>query len=166
MASIGGFVRQYQVEVDPERLRAFNIPVTRVTQAIAAHNVDIGARVLEMGGREYMIRGLGYLEDVDDIKDVAVGATPNGTPIRVADVATVQIGPAPRRGAADLDGRGEVVAGIAGYRHAASRKVEYIGSWAVWSLRYCSTISARTASMASTSWSTSTTTDSAASSAA
>ena len=112
VASLGGFEKQYQVEVDPERLRAFNIPVTRVTQAIAAHNVDIGARVLEMGGREYMIRGLGYLEGVEDIKDVAVGATPNGTPIRVADVATVQIGPAPRRGAADLNGRGEVVAGI------------------------------------------------------
>ena len=112
VASLGGFEKQYQVEVDPERLRAFNIPVTRVTEAIAAHNVDIGARVLEMGGREYMIRGLGYLRDVDDIKNVAVGATPNGTPIRVADVATVQIGPAPRRGAADLNGRGEVVAGI------------------------------------------------------
>jgi Cu(I)/Ag(I) efflux system membrane protein CusA/SilA len=112
VASLGGFEKQYQVEVDPERLRAFDIPVTRVTQAIAAHNVDIGARVLEMGGREYMIRGLGYLEGVDDIKNVAVGATPNGTPIRIADVATVQIGPAPRRGAADLDGRGEVVAGI------------------------------------------------------
>jgi Cu(I)/Ag(I) efflux system membrane protein CusA/SilA len=112
VASLGGFEKQYQVEVDPERLRAFNIPVTRVTQAIAAHNVDIGARVLEMGGREYMIRGLGYLKGVDDINNVAVGATPNGTPIRVADVATVQIGPAPRRGAADLDGRGEVVAGI------------------------------------------------------
>lgn len=112
VASLGGFEKQYQVEVDPERLRAFNIPVTRVTQAIAAHNVDIGARVLEMGGREYMIRGLGYLEGVEDIKNVAVGATANGTPIRVADVATVQVGPAPRRGAADLNGRGEVVAGI------------------------------------------------------
>jgi Cu(I)/Ag(I) efflux system membrane protein CusA/SilA len=112
VASLGGFVRQYQVEVDPERLRAFDIPVTRVAQAIGAHNIDIGARVLEMGGREYMIRGLGYLEGTEDIQNVAVGATPNGTPIRVADVATVQIGPAPRRGAADLDGRGEVVAGI------------------------------------------------------
>ncbi len=112
VASVGGFTKQYQVEVDPERLRAFNIPVTRVAQAIGAHNVDIGARVLEMGGREYMIRGLGYLEGIDDIKNVAVGATPSGTPIRVADVATVQIGPAPRRGAADLDGKGEVVAGI------------------------------------------------------
>jgi Cu(I)/Ag(I) efflux system membrane protein CusA/SilA len=112
VASLGGFVRQYQVEVDPERLRAFDIPVTRVAQAIGAHNIDIGARVLEMGGREYMIRGLGYLKGTEDIRNVAVGATPNGTPIRVADVATVQVGPAPRRGAADLDGRGEVVAGI------------------------------------------------------
>jgi Cu(I)/Ag(I) efflux system membrane protein CusA/SilA len=112
VASVGGFVKQYQVEVDPERLRAFDIPVTRVADAIAAHNIDIGARVLEMGGREYMIRGLGYLRGVGDIENVTVGATTRGTPIRVADVATVQIGPAPRRGAADLDGTGEVVAGI------------------------------------------------------
>ncbi len=112
VASLGGFVKQYQVEVDPERLRAFDIPVTRVAQAIGDHNIDIGARVLEMGGREYMIRGLGYLDGIEDIENVTVGATMNGTPIRVADVATVQIGPAPRRGAADLDGRGEVVAGI------------------------------------------------------
>ncbi|MEZ4588284.1 MAG: CusA/CzcA family heavy metal efflux RND transporter [Gemmatimonadales bacterium] len=112
VASLGGFERQYQVEVNPERLRAFGIPVTRVSQAIGMHNVDIGARVLEMGGREYMIRGLGYLQGVADIEQVAVGATANGTPIRVADVATVQVGPAPRRGAADLDGKGEVVAGV------------------------------------------------------
>jgi len=112
VASVGGFVKQYQVEVDPERLRAFDIPATRVAQAIGARNVDIGARVLEMGGREYMIRGLGYLQDIVDIESVAVGSTPSGTPIRVADVATVQVGPAPRRGAADLDGRGDVVTGI------------------------------------------------------
>ncbi len=112
VASLGGFVKQYQVEVDPERLRAFGIPVTHVVRAIGAHNVDIGARVLEMGGREYMIRGLGYLEDIPDIENVTVGVTSGGTPIRVADIATVQLGPAPRRGAADLDGRGEVVAGI------------------------------------------------------
>ncbi|MDT8436331.1 MAG: CusA/CzcA family heavy metal efflux RND transporter [Gemmatimonadota bacterium] len=119
VASLGGYEKQYQVEVDPERLRAFNIPVTRVSRAIADHNVDIGARVLEMGGREYMIRGLGYLKGVADIRNVALGATPGGTPIRVADVATVQIGPAPRRGAADLDGRGEVVAGIVIMRFGA-----------------------------------------------
>jgi Cu(I)/Ag(I) efflux system membrane protein CusA/SilA len=119
VASVGGFVKQYQVEVSPERLRAFNIPVTRVAQAIGAHNVDIGARVLEMGGREYMIRGLGYLQGIDDIENVAVGATPGGTPIRVRDVATVSLGPAPRRGAADLNGKGEVVSGIVVMRFGA-----------------------------------------------
>ena len=119
VASLGGFVKQYQVEVNPEQLRAFNIPVTRVVQAIGAHNIDIGARVLEMGGREYMIRGLGYLNGVADIEDVTLGVTPNGTPIRVADVATVQVGPAPRRGVADLNGRGEVVAGIVVMRFGA-----------------------------------------------
>jgi Cu(I)/Ag(I) efflux system membrane protein CusA/SilA len=112
VASLGGFVKQYQVEVDPQRLRAFNIPVMRVVQAIGTHNADVGARVIEMGGREYMIRGLGYLRTVDDIGNVAVGSTMSGTPIRVSDVATVHIGPAPRRGAAELNGRGEVVAGI------------------------------------------------------
>ncbi len=112
VASLGGYVKQYQVEVDPERLRGYRIPVMRVVQAIGTHNADVGARVIEMGGREYMIRGLGYLRTVQEIGDVAVGATMDGTPIRVADVATVQVGPAPRRGAADLNGRGEVVAGI------------------------------------------------------
>ncbi|HWP38429.1 MAG TPA: CusA/CzcA family heavy metal efflux RND transporter [Gemmatimonadales bacterium] len=119
VASLGGFVKQYQVEVNPERLRAFNIPATRVAQAIGAHNMDIGARVLEMGGREFMIRGLGYLRGVRDIENVAVGATPNGTPIRVRDVATVQVGPEPRRGAADLNGRGETVAGIVVMRYGS-----------------------------------------------
>ncbi|HEX9579623.1 MAG TPA: CusA/CzcA family heavy metal efflux RND transporter [Gemmatimonadales bacterium] len=112
VASLGGFVKQYQVEVDPERLRAFRIPVMRVVEAIGEHNADVGARVIEMGGREYMIRGLGYLRTVREIENVAVGATMDGTPIRVGEVATVQVGPAPRRGAADLDGRGEAVAGI------------------------------------------------------
>ncbi len=112
VASLGGYVKQYQVEVNPERLRAFRIPVIRVVEAIGTHNADVGARVIEMGGREYMIRGLGYLRGVEDIENVALGATMDGTPIRVGDVATVQVGPAPRRGAADWNGRGEVVAGI------------------------------------------------------
>jgi Cu(I)/Ag(I) efflux system membrane protein CusA/SilA len=112
VASLGGYVKQYQVEVDPERLRAFRIPVMKVVEAIGAHNADVGARVIEMGGREYMIRGLGYLRTVEEIENVAVSATMQGTPIRVGDVATVQVGPAPRRGAADLNGKGEVVAGI------------------------------------------------------
>ena len=112
VATIGGFEKQYQVELQPERLRAFNISSTRVVQAISTHNADIGARVLEMSGREYMIRGLGYLGGIEDIENVTVGVSSNGTPIRVADVATVQLGPAPRRGAADLNGRGDVVGGI------------------------------------------------------
>jgi copper/silver efflux system protein len=112
VASLGGYVKQYQVEVDPQRLGAFRIPVMKVVEAIGAHNADVGARVIEMGGREYMIRGLGYLRTVSEIENVALGATMDGTPIRIGDVATVQVGPAPRRGAADLNGRGEVVAGI------------------------------------------------------
>ena len=119
VASLGGFEKQYQVEVIPERLRALDIPVTRVVHAIGDHQVDIGARVLEMGGREYMIRGLGYLGGVEDIREVAVGSTATGTPIRVADVANVSVGPAPRRGAADLNGRGEVVSGIVVMRFGA-----------------------------------------------
>ena len=119
VATFGGFVKQYQVEVNPERLRAFGIPVTRVAQAIGAHNTDIGARVLEMGGREYMIRGLGYLDGIEDIENVSVGATSMGTPIRVQDVATVKLGPAPRRGVADLNGRGDVVAGIVVMRYGS-----------------------------------------------
>jgi Cu(I)/Ag(I) efflux system membrane protein CusA/SilA len=120
VASLGGFVKQYQVEVDPERLRAFDIPATRVAEAVGSHNVDIGARVLEQGGREYMIRGHGYLHDLTEVENLTVGVSPGGTPIRVADVASVQAGPAPRRGAADLNGRGEVVAGIVVMRFGAN----------------------------------------------
>ncbi len=112
VASLGGYVKQYQVEIDPEKLRAFRIPVMRVVEAIGRHNSDVGARVIEMGGREYMIRGLGYLRSTADIENVALGSTMSGTPIRVGDVATVQVGPAARRGAADLNGRGEAVGGI------------------------------------------------------
>ncbi|HEU5358190.1 MAG TPA: CusA/CzcA family heavy metal efflux RND transporter [Gemmatimonadales bacterium] len=119
VASLGGFVKQYQVDIDPERLRAFRLSPMRVVEAIGAHNTDIGARVLEMAGREYMIRGLGYLRSTADIGDVVLSSTPSGTPVRVRDVANVHIGPAPRRGAADLDGRGEAVAGIVVMRFGA-----------------------------------------------
>ena len=112
VASLGGYVKQYQVDVDPERLRAFGIPVTRVVEAVGSRNADVGADVIEMGGREYMIRGLGYLGSEAEIRNLAVGAAMDGTPIRVGDVANVHVGPAPRRGTADLDGRGEVVGGI------------------------------------------------------
>lgn len=112
VATIGGFVKQYQVGIDPNTLAAYGLGIKDVVMAIEASNNDVEGRLLEFAGREYMVRGRGYLKSVEDIEEIAVGATPSGTPIRVRDVATVRIGPELRRGAADLDGRGEVVGGI------------------------------------------------------
>jgi Cu(I)/Ag(I) efflux system membrane protein CusA/SilA len=112
VASVGGFEKQYQVEVDPVRLQAFGIPITRVMDAVQGSNAETGARVLEIAGREYMIRVLGYARGIGDIENAVVGATSSGTPVRVRDVATVQLGPEIRRGAADWNGRGEAVGGI------------------------------------------------------
>src|SRR5919204_2522028 len=111
IASFGGFEKQYQVEVDPAKLLAYNIPLEKVTQAVRASNQDVGGRVLEMGGTEYVVRGRGRFTSPDDIRAVAVGTGPSGTPITVGDVANVQIGPEIRRGIADLNGRGEIVTG-------------------------------------------------------
>ncbi|MGI8401000.1 MAG: efflux RND transporter permease subunit [Gemmatimonadaceae bacterium] len=111
IASFGGFQQQYQVEVDPAKLLAYNIPLERVAQAVRASNQDVGGRVLEMGGSEYVVRGRGRFQNLDDIRKVSIGNGPGGTPIRVGDVANVQIGPEIRRGISDLDGRGEVVTG-------------------------------------------------------
>jgi Cu(I)/Ag(I) efflux system membrane protein CusA/SilA len=112
VASIGGFEKTYEVTVDPSKLRGYGISVTRVMQALQASNRDAGAMMMELSEREYMIRGLGYLEGIADIESVAVGSTANGTPIRVGDVATVQEAPDVRRGVADLNGRGDAVGGI------------------------------------------------------
>jgi Cu(I)/Ag(I) efflux system membrane protein CusA/SilA len=112
VATVGGYERVYEVMVDPAKLRGFGIPVTRVMEAVRASNEDVGAMVLEMSEREYMIRGLGYLKDIEDIEDIVVASTGHGTPIRVADIATVRLAPDVRRGVADLDGRGDVVGGI------------------------------------------------------
>ncbi|HUG41800.1 MAG TPA: CusA/CzcA family heavy metal efflux RND transporter [Longimicrobiales bacterium] len=112
VASVGGFEKTYEVTVDPARLRAFGIPIARVMSAIQASNQDVGAMMMELSEREYMVRGLGYLENAEDIENVVVGATASGTPIRIADVARVQLSPGVRRGLADLDGRGDVVGGI------------------------------------------------------
>ncbi|MEK6609392.1 MAG: CusA/CzcA family heavy metal efflux RND transporter, partial [Gemmatimonadota bacterium] len=112
VASVGGYEKQYQVEVDPVRLQAFNIPITRVMEAVQGANVETGARVLEVSGREYMIRALGYARGIPDLENAVVGTTAGGTPIRVRDVANVQLGPEIRRGAADWNGRGEAVGGI------------------------------------------------------
>lgn len=112
VASVGGFEKQYQVDVDPTKLQAYGISITRVMQAIQSANADVGAMVLELSEREYMVRGLGYLSSMADIEAVVVGRTARGTPIRVAEVGRVSVGPAVRRGIADLDGRGDAVGAI------------------------------------------------------
>jgi Cu(I)/Ag(I) efflux system membrane protein CusA/SilA len=112
VASIGGFVQQYQVSVDPVRLAAYDFDIRDVVDAIRASNNDVEGRLLEFSGREYMVRGRGYLKSTADIEEVSLGADARGTPIRVADVARVGLGPDIRRGVAELDGRGEAVGGI------------------------------------------------------
>ena len=112
VASVGGFEKQYQVDIDPAKLLAYGIPVTRVMSAIQSANNDVGAMTMELSEREYMVRGLGYLKSIGDIENVVVGATRQGTPIRVAELGRVAIGPAIRRGVTDLDGRGDAVGGI------------------------------------------------------
>lgn len=112
VASVGGFEKQYQVDLDPAKLLAYGIPVTRVMAAIQNANSDVGAMVMELSEREYMVRGLGYLKGIDDIENVVVTATAAGTPVRVAELGRVAVGPAVRRGITDLDGRGDAVGGI------------------------------------------------------
>ena len=112
VASIGGFEKQYQVDIDPAKLLAFGIPVTRVMGALQNANNDVGAMTMELSEREYMVRGLGYLKSMADIENVVVGATRDGTPIRLAELGRVSVGPAIRRGVVDLDGRGDAVGGI------------------------------------------------------
>jgi Cu(I)/Ag(I) efflux system membrane protein CusA/SilA len=112
VATIGGFEKQYQIDIDPAKLLAYRIPVTRVMQAIQNANADVGAMVVELSEREYMVRGLGYLKSITDIENVVVGATAAGTPIRVAELGRVNVGPAVRRGVAELDGRGDAVGAI------------------------------------------------------
>ncbi|HEY5062707.1 MAG TPA: CusA/CzcA family heavy metal efflux RND transporter, partial [Gemmatimonadaceae bacterium] len=111
IASFGGFEKQYQIEVDPSKLLAYGMPLSRVTDAVRNSNADIGGRVLEMSGSEYVIRARGRFQGLDDIRRVSLAAGPGGSPVTLADVANVQIGPDIRRGIADLDGRGEIVTG-------------------------------------------------------
>jgi Cu(I)/Ag(I) efflux system membrane protein CusA/SilA len=116
VASIGGFVQQYQVSVDPAKLRAYAIPLSRVAQVIRDSNRDVGGRSLEMAETEYMVRGRGYLRGSEDIADLVVKAE-RGTPVRVRDIARVELVPDERRGIAELNGEGEVVSGIAMARY-------------------------------------------------
>ncbi len=116
VASIGGFVQQYQVVVDPVKLRSYGVPLMKVVQAIRDSNRDVGGRVVEMAETEYMVRGRGYLRGKADIEGLVVKAE-RGTPVLIRDIARVELGPDERRGIAELDGEGEVVSGIATARY-------------------------------------------------
>ncbi|MCM8796681.1 MAG: CusA/CzcA family heavy metal efflux RND transporter [Candidatus Omnitrophica bacterium] len=121
VAPIGGFVRQYQVNIEPNKLLAYNIPITEVVEAIRKGNNDVGGRLLEFSGAEYMVRGRGYARSVKDIENIVVGVIPKtGTPILVKNIGNVVLGPDIRRGVADLDGKGDVVGGIVVMRHGES----------------------------------------------
>jgi Cu(I)/Ag(I) efflux system membrane protein CusA/SilA len=113
VASIGGFVKQYQVNVDPTKLASYDISLGKVKMAIQQSNNDVGGRLMEMGETEFMVRGLGYIKSVDDLKNIAIGRNQRtGTPVYLKDVADIDIGPELRRGVADLNGEGETVGGI------------------------------------------------------
>ncbi|HRZ40238.1 MAG TPA: efflux RND transporter permease subunit, partial [Candidatus Omnitrophota bacterium] len=118
VAPIGGFVRQYQVNIEPNKLLAYNIPITEVVEAIRKGNNDVGGRLLEISGAEYMVRGRGYARSVEDIGNIVLRADPKtGAPILVKNIGNVVLGPDMRRGIADLDGKGDVVGGIVVMRH-------------------------------------------------
>jgi len=112
VATIGGMVRQYQVVVDPDKLRAFGIPLAKIKSEIRSGNQETGGSVVEMGEAEYMVRATGYLQGLDDLSDIPLGVNPEGTPIVLSDVAEIRLGPQMRRGIADLDGEGEVVGAV------------------------------------------------------
>ncbi len=122
VASVGGFVRQYQVTVDPNRLRAFNVPISAIRTAIQESNSDVGGGLIEVAEKEFMIRGLGYIRSVDDIRRIGLGTGHDGTPILLQDVARVSLGPESRRGLAEWNGEGETVGGIVVVRPGADTR--------------------------------------------
>ena len=122
VASVGGFVRQYQVTVDPNRLRAYNLPISVIRTAIQESNSDVGGGLIEVAEKEFMIRGLGYIRSVDDIRRIGLGVGPDGTPILLQDVARVSVGPESRRGLAEWNGEGETVGGIVVVRPGADTR--------------------------------------------
>jgi len=128
VATIGGMVKQYQVVVDPDKLRAFNITLAQVRRAIQSGNQEAGGSVIEMGEAEYMVRATGYLQNLDDISNVPIGVDENGTPVLLSDIAELRLGPQMRRGIAELDGEGEVVGGVIVMRWGenASKTIEAV----------------------------------------
>ena len=117
VASIGGYVKQYQVEVDPNKLIAYNVPLSRVRTALQRSNSDVGGRLIEMGETEFMVRGLGYIQSIEDVQNTPVGVDENGTPILIRNIAHVHLGPELRRGLIDWNGEGETVGGIVVMRY-------------------------------------------------
>jgi Cu(I)/Ag(I) efflux system membrane protein CusA/SilA len=126
VASVGGFVKQYQVVVNPNTLAAYGLPLSKVKQAIQMSNTDVGGAVVEHAETEYMVRGLGYIKGIQDLQNVVVGADARGTPILMKDVALVRLGPQMRRGLTEANGEGEVVGGIviARFRENARAVIE------------------------------------------
>ncbi len=112
VASIGGFEKQYQITIDPDKLQAYHLSLKQIISRIRQNNNDVGGQVLEMSGHEYFIRGRGYIKKMEDIRAINLGADAQGTPILLKDVAHVAVGPVSRRGAADYNGKGEAVGGI------------------------------------------------------
>jgi len=112
VAPLGGFVRQYQVNVDPNKLQSFNIPISKVVAAVRSGNNDVGGRLVEFSGTEYMVRGRGYAQSTGDIGKIVLAKSASGVPILISDVGDVTLGPDIRRGVADWNGTGETVAGI------------------------------------------------------
>jgi len=117
VASIGGYVKQYQVVVDPNKLIAYNIPLQKIKMAVQRSNNDVGGKMVEMGETEFMVRGLGYIKSIEDLNNIPLGVDQRGTPILLRNVATIKIGPELRRGLADYNGTGETVGGIVVMRY-------------------------------------------------
>lgn len=122
VASVGGFIKQYQIDVDPNRLNAYGISISDVKNAVMMSNRDVGGRNIESSDMEYFVRGLGYINTIEDIESITLRADKSGTPVRIKDFATVQIGPDIRRGLLDLNGEGEVVGGIIVMRYGENPK--------------------------------------------
>jgi Cu(I)/Ag(I) efflux system membrane protein CusA/SilA len=117
VASVGGFVKQYQVDIDPNKLVTYRVPINRVIQAIRRSNNDVGGRIVELSGREHMVRGLGYIRNISDLEQISLGASSGGAPIYLRDVANIHLGPDIRRGLAEWNGEGQVVGGIVVMRY-------------------------------------------------
>ncbi|MGJ8680432.1 efflux RND transporter permease subunit [Paraglaciecola sp.] len=127
VAAIGGMVKQYQVQVDPDKLRAYGIPLTHVQMALKRGNQETGASVVEMAEAEYMVTATGYIQSVGDIEEIPLGVNEQGTPLRIGDIADVGLGPQMRRGIAELNGEGEVVGGVIVMRFGENAQQTIIG---------------------------------------